>query len=215
MSTESNRYSRHEAFIPSVEQEKLHRARILIAGCGAGSPVVPYLARLGIGTKGDIVCADPDIVEINNLNRQAYGESNVDQNKAQALVNVVHGINSEVNAKAVTEGITEENIEHLIGNSDVVVEMVDVAAPHITFAIHEAAEKFKKPLVTGMDVGEGILVSVFDYRSSLQMSYRQLLGLAGNLSKKDLTELPALGLVIQNLLGPVNQQFPTIQAAKS
>lgn len=215
MNPETGRYSRHKAFISSIEQEKLHYAKILIAGCGAGSSIAAHLARLGIGTRGEIVCADPDMVEINNLNRQAYFESHVGDYKARALVDVIHRINSDVNVIAVLDGITDSNIEMLVKNSHIVVEMVDIAAPDVTFAIHEAAVEYKKPLVTGMDVGEGITVSVFDYRSSYQMSYREYLGINGNITKEDMKDLSALGLTIQSLIGPVGQQFQTAKEAKS
>src|SRR5437868_1580050 len=46
------RYSRHGEFVSGKEQEQLHQANILLAGCGAGSSLAPHLARYGYSTKG-------------------------------------------------------------------------------------------------------------------------------------------------------------------
>ncbi|MDP2989888.1 MAG: ThiF family adenylyltransferase, partial [Kiritimatiellota bacterium] len=67
---ELERYDR-QIMIPgfgAAGQAKLKKAKIFIAGAGGlGSPVAIYLAAAGIGT---LRIADPDTVELSNLNRQ-------------------------------------------------------------------------------------------------------------------------------------------------
>ena len=81
-------------------QKKILSARVLIIGIGGlGCPLITYLAASGVGTIG---IADPDKVEISNLNRQTLftvndvGKYKVDQakysinkinNKIQEFVN--------------------------------------------------------------------------------------------------------------------------------
>ncbi|MFN3920069.1 MAG: HesA/MoeB/ThiF family protein, partial [Methylohalobius sp.] len=64
------RYSR-QILLPQVDiwgQEKLIQAKVLIVGAGGlGCPAAMYLAAAGIGR---LTIADPDRVEISNLQRQ-------------------------------------------------------------------------------------------------------------------------------------------------
>ena len=66
-------------------QKKILNAKVLIIGVGGlGCPLLSYLAASGVGTMG---IADPDKVEISNLNRQTLfttsdiGKHKVDQAK--------------------------------------------------------------------------------------------------------------------------------------
>lgn len=203
----AERYLRQSEFIKAPEQEMLGKARVLVAGCGAGSPVAPNLARMGIGTLGEIILADPDRVEVGNLSRQYFEEEDLGKNKADALAKRLKKVNGDVRTRSIPDGITLGNVADAVGGADVVVEMVDVARPDITLAIHEQARSQGKPLVTGMDLGEGIITYVFDYRNPDQMSLRQFLGIGDSITQADLDNLPALAVVAQYILGPVNQSL--------
>ena len=55
-------------------QKKILNAKVLIIGIGGlGCPLLTYLAASGVGTIG---IADPDKVEISNLNRQTLFSTN-------------------------------------------------------------------------------------------------------------------------------------------
>lgn len=77
-----DRYIRQTSLaeIGEAGQEKLRKARVLIAGMGGlGSPIALYLAGAGVGTLG---LADDDNVSISNLHRQVlYTEAEVGQKK--------------------------------------------------------------------------------------------------------------------------------------
>ena len=93
-------------------QKKILNAKVLIIGIGGlGCPLLTYLAASGVGT---IAIADPDKVEISNLNRQTLfttndiGKYKVDQAKSSiyrinkdtgALISTLPIINSDGNTK--------------------------------------------------------------------------------------------------------------------
>lgn len=77
------RYSRH-LLLPTfgLENQKiLSKSRVLVCGAGGlGSPLLQYLAAMGVGKLGVI---DGDTVDLSNLQRQIiHGEGTVGVNKA-------------------------------------------------------------------------------------------------------------------------------------
>jgi molybdopterin/thiamine biosynthesis adenylyltransferase len=207
----SSRYTRHEEFITVSHQNVLANARVLLAGCGVGSTLAPNLARLGYATNkpGCLIMADPDIVEVTNLNRQAFPEEAVGKNKAQALKNEVDRINSKVNMIAVTEGVTLQNVSQLVSSADIIVDMIDVATPEVMIALHREAEKQKRPVITGFDLGEGTATLFFNYRDPNTIRLDRYLGLE-NVHMDELSEFSSIAstaLAAQCLIGPVLRVF--------
>jgi len=69
------------AFVPHELQEKIRKARILIAGNGSiGNPIAMMLARSGAEC---ITNAEPEKIEVSNLARQEYFLNQVVKNKAE------------------------------------------------------------------------------------------------------------------------------------
>jgi molybdopterin/thiamine biosynthesis adenylyltransferase len=105
-------------------QEKLKKARVLVAGAGGlGSPVAIYLATAGIGT---IRIVDHDTVELSNLNRQVlHWEENTGERKADSAAAKLGKLNPEITIETVMETITEANVSRLVGDSDLIVDAMD------------------------------------------------------------------------------------------
>jgi len=209
--TEIERYKNFEGLIEDVELTKLQQSRILIAGCGAGGPVALHLARIGVGTKnfGKITLADPDKVEWRNIGRPPYLFSDAQEGTAKvyALESILKKINPEVNLGTIGEGITLGNVDRLVVNSDVVVEMVDVSQPQITFALHRACGTHRKPLVTGLDLGDNIIMYVFDYRAENSATYVKFLGLPEDLRQEDFASFNPLAIAAQFIIGKQEKTF--------
>lgn len=76
-------------------QEKIRGAKVLVLGVGgAGTNLLQMLAQVGVGR---ISIVDPDIVELENLNRQVlYHETDVGTPKVDACKNALLRINPEV-----------------------------------------------------------------------------------------------------------------------
>jgi len=105
-------------------QEKLKKARILVAGCGGlGSPALIYLAAAGIGT---IRVIDHDSVELSNLNRQVlHWDKDVGHPKVESAAAKLSEMNGGVTIEAFKVTIDETNIETLTEGCDAVVDAMD------------------------------------------------------------------------------------------
>ncbi len=88
------RYQRHLVIdeIGREGQQKLFDAKVLVIGAGGlGSPAALYLAAAGTGTLG---IADPDLVELSNLQRQImHTTDSLGRPKAESARRAVTAIN--------------------------------------------------------------------------------------------------------------------------
>jgi len=105
-------------------QEKLKRAKVVVAGCGGlGSPLSVYLAAAGVGT---IRLIDHDKVELSNLNRQIlHWDKDIGRGKVKSAAEKLKQLNKGVNIEAIDETINEANISKLIGGCDLIVDAMD------------------------------------------------------------------------------------------
>lgn len=144
------RYERQVLFGPLGErgQEALHESCVTVAGVGAlGALAADMLARAGIGR---LRLIDHDVLEISNLQRQMlYDEADVNssRSKAELAARRLRRVNSSVHLVPVTEKITEENAEDLIGVADLVIDGVDNF--RAKFALNRATVKLGIPMIYG------------------------------------------------------------------
>ncbi len=166
---ETDRYRemtrRNQPSLSREEQGALRGVRVLVAGCGSigGAPVVP-LVRLGVER---FVLAEPGDYELNNLNRQAADMSDLGRNKAAVQADRARAINPEVEALVEPDGVTEDNVDWLVGTTDVVIDGVDVTEPAgiaAKRALHQEAWRQRRLVISGLDLGGTQVVYAFDYR---------------------------------------------------
>jgi hypothetical protein len=156
---------RNQPSLSRAEQGALRATRILVAGCGSigGATVVP-LVRLG--AERFVIC-EPDHYEINNLNRQAADLGDIGRNKGEVQAAHARAINPEVEVLLEPDGVTEENVDWLVGTTDVVIDGVDVTEPSgiaAKRALHDEAWRQRRLVISGLDLGGTQLVYAFDYR---------------------------------------------------
>jgi adenylyltransferase/sulfurtransferase len=124
--SEQERYDRQImiAGVGQEGQEKLKRARVVIAGTGGlGSPIAVYLTAAGIGM---IRVIDHDRVALSNLNRQIlHWEEDVGRKKVDSARTKLRNLNSTVEIQAIAETITEGNVSELVDGCDVIVDAMD------------------------------------------------------------------------------------------
>ena len=94
-------------------QKKILNSKVLIIGIGGlGCPLLTYLAASGVGTIG---IADPDKVEISNLNRQTLFTSNdIGKYKVDQAKSSINKINNKIRIKVFKKKITSKNIKSVI-----------------------------------------------------------------------------------------------------
>jgi hypothetical protein len=156
---------RNQPSLSRKEQSALRGVRILVAGCGSigGATVVP-LVRLG--AERFVVC-EPGDYELNNLNRQAADVGDIGRNKADVQAARARAINPEAEVLVERDGVTQDNVDWLVGTTDVVIDGVDVTEPAgiaAKRALHAEAWRQRRLVISGLDLGGTQVVYAFDYR---------------------------------------------------
>jgi molybdopterin/thiamine biosynthesis adenylyltransferase len=157
------RYSRH-ILLPEIGiegQERLRASRALVVGAGGlGCPAALYLAASGVG---GITLADPDEVDLTNLQRQIlYGTDSVGKPKVDEAKDALNALNPEVDVAVLRKRLEAGDLDALIGKADVVLDCSDNFATR--HALNRACVKRRRPLVSGAAIRFDAQVSVFDLR---------------------------------------------------
>jgi len=116
------RYSRNRIYLKSEEQELIKKTPILLAGSGIGSVIAECALRLGFET---ITIVDGDEVELSNLNRQNYTETDITNSKTKAILERLLSINPNANINVYNCFITKENISSIIDGNEIAINALD------------------------------------------------------------------------------------------
>ena len=113
--------------IPALSEQEcllLQKKKVFVAGCGGlGGHIIESLARIGVGC---LICADGDVFEESNLNRQLLSEVSVlGKSKAETAAERIRRINPDVQAQAVHAWLDENNAAELISGCDAVLDALD------------------------------------------------------------------------------------------
>ncbi|TFV94261.1 dinucleotide-utilizing protein [Algoriphagus kandeliae] len=140
-------------------QEKLRNSSVLVIGAGGlGSPILLYLAAMGVGHIGIV---DGDQVSISNLNRQVlYGVQDVGKNKAEVAANFLRAQYPDCSFTEILSFISVENVVELIEPYDLVIDGSDNFPTR--YLVNDACVLLKKPLVFGAIYQHEGQVSVFN-----------------------------------------------------
>jgi len=142
------RYSRH-LVLPEVGMEgqrRLRRARVVVVGAGGlGSPLVLYLAAVGVGRIGLV---DFDVVDLSNLQRQVlYGTEDVGRSKAELARQRIEALNPHVRVDCHVVRLTSDNALGILGDYDVVLDGTDNFPTR--YLVNDACVLLGKPNVYG------------------------------------------------------------------
>jgi len=159
------RYSRHILLdeVGIAGQERLRAAHALVVGAGGlGCPAALYLAASGIGK---LTIADPDKVDLTNLQRQIlYRTDSIGAQKVDAARAALNALNPEVVIVPLAQRLDAKNLDSLVEASDVVLDCSDNFATR--HALNRACVKARKPLVSGAAIRFDAQVAVFDLRKA-------------------------------------------------
>lgn len=154
-------------------QLSLRNLKVGVAGLGGmGSNIAEILVRLGVC---HLRLADPDIIELSNLNRQVIANlGTVGNTKLQASIDELLKIEPNLEIQRFPMGIEAENAEAFVDGLDIVVNEIDVL--HIDKQIYllEAARKKQIPVYTTLVVGVGI--HLYKYEPTSSFTPRDFLG---------------------------------------
>lgn len=144
-------------------QRKLLKSRVAIVGLGAlGSVSAQLLARVGIG---NLILIDRDIVELRNLHRQFYSESDVGKPKATVAKNDIKKVNSDIKIKAYSEELNPKNVLKLLSNVDLILDCTDNLEAR--YLINDFSLKKRIPWIYGAAVGSiGCVLNIFPHNGA-------------------------------------------------
>jgi adenylyltransferase/sulfurtransferase len=143
-----DRYSRQVLFpgIGEEGQRKLAKSRVAVVGCGAtGTCVSSLLARAGVGW---LRILDRDFVEPSNLQRQTlFDEADAIESlpKAVAAARKIAAFNSEVVVSSEVADLIPENVDSLLGDSDLILDATDNFETR--YLINDYAVKHGRPWI--------------------------------------------------------------------
>jgi len=145
---EIERYARHLVLreVGGPGQQRLKGARVLIVGAGGlGSPAALYLAAAGVGA---LILADPDDVDLSNLQRQIlYAEADVGRPKAEAAADRLAALNPHIFVAGYNGAFDDSTADELCEGVDLVLDGTDDFA--VRYAVNAACVRHGKPLVSG------------------------------------------------------------------
>jgi molybdopterin/thiamine biosynthesis adenylyltransferase len=157
------RYSRHILLdeVGIAGQERLRAAHALVVGAGGlGCPAALYLTASGIGK---LTLADPDKVDLTNLQRQIlYRTDSVGAVKVEAARDALFALNPDVRIFALQKRLEQKDLQPLLADVDVVLDCSDNFATR--HALNRACVQMNKPLVSGAAIRFDAQVAVFDMR---------------------------------------------------
>ena len=164
------RYSRHILLdeVGIEGQQRLVDSHVLIVGAGGlGSPVALYLAASGVG---HITIADPDVVDLTNLQRQiAHTTARVGQPKVDSASHAMLALNPEVRVTALPHQLDAAQLDALVPTVHVVVDCCDNFATRQ--AVNAACVMHKVPLVSGSAIRMDGQLAVYDARDDQSPCY--------------------------------------------
>lgn len=153
-------FSRNLGFLSDVEQNRLHESVVAVAGAGGdGGLLAIELARLGVG---EIRLADPEMFEVENINRQATARMSVlGVNKAESVAEYISDINPSMTVSVFSDGVTPDNVGDFTAGVDLIVDETEFTMPEIGTLLARQARKIGKPVLMALNVGFGGIVTSY------------------------------------------------------
>jgi adenylyltransferase/sulfurtransferase len=195
-----------QIIVPGIGLEgqiRLKKASVLIVGAGGlGSPAALYLAAAGVGRLG---IADPDVVDVSNLQRQIiHFTSDIGTTKVESARRKLADINPFLRIDIFDEPLKAANALELVRGYDVVVDGSDNYPAR--YVINDSCVLLKKPMVYGSVQHVFGQVSVFHGRKG--PCFRCLMPVPPPPGS-------APGCAEQGVLGVVPGVIGTLQAAEA
>lgn len=206
------RTARNRNLITAEEQRVFYNSTIGIAGLSVGNSVALAIVLTGGGKT--LRLADPDTLELTNLNRIRGSIAELTAPKVYMSARQIYELDPYANLTLYSEGLTEENIEKFFDGPpklDVVIDEIDNIGMKVR--IRQEAKKRKIPVVMAADNGEGGVLDIERY--DLDQSIEPFHGRAGrDIAAKVVGKIlppPAIGQIITEQLIGTDIVTPRVQ----
>jgi molybdopterin/thiamine biosynthesis adenylyltransferase len=198
--------------VTKEEQEKFKNAKITVIGCGGiGGATIEMLARLGVG---ELVLVDEDSFDTTNLNRQTLATTDdIGRAKSETARMKVKKINPCVNVTSYNEHVSDENIDKIIDDSNLVIDALDNVLTRVI--VSRKARELKIPFVHGAIHGSLGQVTVFLANTP---SYEEMFGLPSlnkDLSEETIDDLKNIAKGAPPVFGPTPNLVGCLQAMEA
>lgn len=205
--------TRQMSIVTKSEQTRFKDAKIAVIGCGGiGGDAINMLARMGIGS---LNLVDEDEFDISNLNRQVLSNlTNIGLSKSEVAKETVRLINPYVKVNAFSERLTEDNIEEIVADSDIIIDAVDNLVTRII--VSRYAKKNNIPFVHGAIHGTMGQMTVFNPENDID--YETMFGLPSKgkeLSEEVLEDISKLTSGVPPVIGPNPNIIGCLQAMEA
>lgn len=200
------RTARNRDLITVREQQRYYHSTIGIAGLSVGNSCALAIVLMGGGKRMRL--ADPDTLELTNLNRIRGSIAELTQPKVFMTARQIYELDPYANLELYPEGLTEKNITKFFDGPprlDVVIDEIDNIGMKVR--IRQEARQRGIPVVMAADNGDGGILDV--ERHDKQKNILPFHGRAGkNIAKRVVGKklpLPVVGQIItEDLLGAGN-----------
>ncbi|MBI2021151.1 ThiF family adenylyltransferase [Candidatus Giovannonibacteria bacterium] len=180
------RTARNRNIITEEEQQRYRKFKVGIAGLSVGSAVAEALSSTG-GPK-IFKLADPDIIELTNLNRIKATVLDIGCKKTDVAAKQIWEVDPFAEIYLWSNGLNKNNIEEFIlGEPKLDVFIDEMDDLEIKFLSRIICAKNRIPVVMATDNGDGTILDIERY--DLDPSYLPFHGLLGNLKIEDLAGL--------------------------
>lgn len=146
----NQRYHKNVLYITPEQQDNIKNVKILFAGVGLGSVLAETALRLGFE---NFVFIDGDTVELSNLNRQNYKETDVNTSKVKAITERLLSINPHAKIEYHHLFLNPENISDYIGDCDIAINAIDFDTEHTPFVFDEKCKEKGIPVIHPLNFG--------------------------------------------------------------
>jgi len=176
----SLRIDRNRLTIPPLQQERLSKARIAVAGLSVGLTVATRLVLDGVG--GRFALADFDALSLADLNRLSAPVSDLGINKAVLAARRLLELDPYLHVEIFPEGVTDANMDAFLGGwapgPSLLIEECDDLYTKIR--LRERARELRLPVLMETSDGGMLDIERFDLEPARELLHGLVPGINAN-----------------------------------
>ncbi len=144
--------------LPLADFIRLSSTSVFVAGLGAGSNIAELLVRKGVGR---LLIADPGVYEHRDVRQRGSLASTWGQPKAEVVRKRLLDVNPKAKVATVSARTLDRQIGSVLDQVDYAVDTLNVEALSAKLALHRAARRRKKTVLSPFPVANGAALWVF------------------------------------------------------